>query len=82
MDAEVTRRGALDMQVCVPDAWTDDQVKTFADAENPCGTKNGWFIRRAVGKESADYPERNPCASRAGCVHIVLHAYPVVTHDH
>ncbi len=32
--AEVTRCGALDMQVCVPAEWTDEQVKAFADREN------------------------------------------------
>jgi len=30
---EVTRCGALDMQVCVPNSWTDEQVKEFADQE-------------------------------------------------
>lgn len=72
--AEVTRRGALDMQVCVPTDWTDDQVKAFADSENPCGTESGWFIRKAGDPALAGSPERNPCTSRAGCVHITLDA--------
>ncbi len=33
MAAEVTRHGALDMQVCAPSDWTDEQVKEFADKE-------------------------------------------------
>ena len=41
MEAEVTRRGAFSMQVCVPDKWTDEQVKEFANRENMCGTENG-----------------------------------------
>ena len=39
MNAEVTRSGAFDMQVCVPADWPDRQVKRFADCSNPCGTK-------------------------------------------
>jgi hypothetical protein len=44
-DPQVTRRGALDMQVCVPADWTEDKIKEFANTRNPCGTENGWFIR-------------------------------------
>lgn len=74
MTAEVTRRGALDMQVCVPSDWTDQQVKEFADKENPCGTQNGWFIRRAGDKALNGDLERSPCASGGGQVHIMLDA--------
>jgi hypothetical protein len=74
MSAEVTRRGALDMQVCVPVDWTDDVVKEFADRENPCGTSNGWFIRKEGDKALAGDHERVPCESRSGFVHIMLDA--------
>ena len=40
--AMVVKRGSLDMQVCVPADWTDDQVLVFANAEYECGTENGW----------------------------------------
>jgi hypothetical protein len=46
MNPEVTRYGALDMQVCVPAGWTDDEVAAFAEREYPSGT-GGWKIRRA-----------------------------------
>jgi hypothetical protein len=72
--AEVTRTGALDMQVCVPVAWTDAAVKEFADRENPCGTTHGWQIRREGDDALAGKPERNPCADREGFVHIMLDA--------
>lgn len=74
MTAEVTRRGALDMQVCVPAAWTDEQVKSFADRENLCGTSNGWSIRRDGDPALGGDPERRQCASREGHVHIMLDA--------
>lgn len=74
MTAEVTRRGALSMQVCVPNDWTDDQVKEFADRENPCGTENGWSIRKAGDKALNGDPERSPCANGGGQVHIMLDA--------
>lgn len=72
INPEVTRRGISDMQVCVPVDWTDDQVKAFADTENPAGTENGWFIRRQGDKALAGCDERVKCEGRAGAVHIML----------
>lgn len=72
--ASVTKRGPLDMQVCVPASWPDEQVKAFADAENPCGTSHGWRIRREDDRALAGDPERTPCKSRDGFVHIMLDA--------
>lgn len=74
MDGQVTKRGVLDMQVCVPKEWTDDEVKAFADEKNPCGTESGWFIRRIGDKALADDPERNQCWSLSTHVHIMLDA--------
>lgn len=74
MSAEVIRRGALSMQVCAPIDWTDEQVKEFADRENPCGTENGWFIRREGDRALGGDPERQSCAERGGHLHIMLDA--------
>lgn len=71
---EVTRRGALDMQVCVPKDWTDEQVLEFAEMENPCGTSTGWGIRREGSEFLQGTPERVPCCERDGAVHIMLDA--------
>lgn len=74
-EAIVTRRGVLDMQVCVPKEWTDEQAKKFADLENPCGTENGWFIRRQGDAALAGAAERVPCqGGAANNVHIMLDA--------
>lgn len=74
LGAEVTRRGALDMQVCVPEGATDEAIIQFANSVNPCGTTYGWQIRRD-GDEALDGdPERQPCAQRDGFVHVVLDA--------
>lgn len=70
----VTRTGALDMQVCVPAEWPDRAVVDFAESENPCGTTGGWHIRREGDKALAGAPERQPCAERTDCVHIMLDA--------
>jgi hypothetical protein len=73
--AIVTRRGALDMQVCVPGDWSDAQVIAFAERANPCGTTNGWSIRREGDEALRGMPERNPCVGGpAGNVHIMLDA--------
>jgi hypothetical protein len=72
--AEVTRRGGIDMQVCVPEDWSDDQVLEYAERENPCGTQHGWQIRKEGDPALAGAPERNPCASQPGRMHITLDA--------
>lgn len=72
--AAVTRRGMLDCQVCVPKDWSDDQVKSFADKANPCGTECGWSIRREGDKALSGDPERVPCEQRDGFIHIMLDA--------
>lgn len=71
---EVTRVGVLDMQVCVPHDWTDEQIKAFADRENLCGTQNGWSIRREGDKALAGAKERVQCNGRTGFVHVMLDA--------
>lgn len=73
-DAQVLRRGAIDMQVCVPTQWADERVTTFADRENPSGTTNGWLIRRSGDRALSGDPERQSCAGRDGFVHIMLDA--------
>lgn len=72
INPEVTGCSFLSMQVCVPSDWTDDQVKAFADTENPAGTENGWFVRKQGDAALAGCDERVPCAQRAGAVHVML----------
>lgn len=72
--AEVTRTGALDMQVCVPVDWLDQQVLDFANKMNPCGTEHGWHIREKGDPALAGAPERVPCEGRSHHVHIMLDA--------
>ena len=63
------------MQVCVPADWTDLQILEFAEAENPCGTTNGWFIRREGDERLRGTAERVPCeGGYVGHVHVMLDA--------
>ncbi len=71
---EVIQKGLLDMQVCVPKHFTDDEVIAFAEKDNPCGTTGGWFIRKKGSERLKGLPERNPCEQREGCVHIIVEA--------
>lgn len=73
-EAQVTKMGALSMQVCVPADWTDEQVKTFADEENLCGTTHGWCVRKDGSDLLGNARERVPCEKRDGFVHIMLDA--------
>lgn len=67
MTGVTVRRGPLDMQVCVPKEWSDDQITDFAERDNPCGTASGWRIRRQ--------DDRSPCpADPFGRIHVVLDA--------
>lgn len=74
MSAEVTKIWCLSMQVCVPENWTDEEVIAFAEKENPCGTENGWFIRKQGHELLAGADERVVCTGRTGHVHIMLDA--------
>lgn len=74
MKPEVTRYGLLDMQVCVSQEWTDEQVREFAESTYPCGTSNGWQIRRQGDEALAGSDERTKCEGREGFVHIMLDA--------
>jgi len=69
---EISRAGALYVQVCVPAAYTDDEITAFANANHPCGTTNGWVIRKQDDPALAGAPERMPCTGREGCVHVML----------
>lgn len=82
---EVTHYGVLDMQVCVPESWTDEQILAFAEKKFPCGTTNGWFIRRQadydkaiaegkVPREGCHMKERIACDDRPGFIHVMLDA--------
>lgn len=73
-EPEVTRRGALDLQVCVPSDWTDQHVVEFANEQVLCGTTHGWAITRAGDRHLNGDPERRPCEQRKGFVHIMVHA--------
>lgn len=74
-EAIVIKRGALDMQICCPGSWTDEEVKAFSDRENECGTEHGWHIRRQGDPALAGAPERIDCeGGPPGNVHIMLDA--------
>ena len=70
----VVKHGLLDMQICVPKEYTDAQVVEAANRLNPCGTNNGWFIRKQGSKYLAGKDERVTCAKDPDNVHIMLDA--------
>ena len=74
MKPKVTRAGLFDMQVCVPEDFTDEQVLEFAESRNPSGTNKGWTIRREGDESLAGCPERCPYEEREHAVHIMLDA--------
>ena len=74
INAVITKSGILDMQVCVPKDWSDDQVRNFAEANNPCGTTTGWHIRQEGNDALKGDPERVQCSNMEGYVHVMLEA--------
>ena len=73
-EAVITKTGLLDLQVCVPTEWTDEQAINFAEGQNPCGTTAGWGIRHEGHRLLDGAHERVACAKREGFVHIMLDA--------
>lgn len=71
-DGTVIKASSLDMQVCVPKDWTDEQVKEFADRANLCGTYGGWFVRKQGSELLAGDDERVQCEQQSDRVHIML----------
>ncbi len=70
----VTKVGLLDLQVCVPSDYTDEEIIAFAESCNPCGTTNGWQIRRQGDRLLAGDDERVVCSDYTGFVHVMLDA--------
>lgn len=73
-EAMITYTGLLDMQVCVPKDWTDEQVLSFAETNNHCGTSHGWSIRKEGSQYLSGAPERVQCDELSNNVHIILDA--------
>lgn len=73
-DPQVTHVGFFDMQVCVPASFDDEQVVKFLERNHPCGTSNGWVIRKQGNERLGGCAERVPCIEREGYVHIMLEA--------
>lgn len=69
----ITRQGILDIQVCVPEDWTDKQIIDFANAISPSLTTTGWTIRKEQ-RLLQGAPERVACDERPGMVHVMLDA--------
>lgn len=68
---QLIRTGIADMQVCVPAAWSDDEVVAFGESHNPCGIRPGWRVRTNP-ELLAGCPVRNPCVDRENFVHVTL----------
>lgn len=72
MNAQVTRRGFLDLQVCVPKEWTDKQAEDFANDDSPTGIESRWALRDADCPAQAGAPIRVQCEQCAENVHIIM----------
>ena len=70
----IIRCYGLDCQVCVPKDWTNAQIISLTEQENPCGTENGWMIRRKGDPALAGDLERVPCSDNPDWVHVKLDA--------
>lgn len=68
----VTLRGFLDMQVCVPAEWLDEQAEEFANIQNPTGIGSRWSMKHDGDPTLSGCSERVCCEERDGYVHIML----------
>lgn len=74
LNPTVTKHGALDMQVCIPKNWTNEQIKSFAEKEYPCGTTHGWEIRKQGSERLVGKDERVTCSNDEQFCHVMLDA--------
>ena len=74
MSPQVIRSSLLAMQLCVPDDWTEEQIVTFAESQNPCGTTHGWGLCQDGHASLGGTPARMNCANENGRVHVVVAA--------
>jgi len=72
-EAMVTQVGLLSMQVCVPKGWSNEEISRFARMAVPCGTSNGWQMRKQEEYATPDQ-ERVPCSERTNFVHVLFDA--------
>lgn len=70
--AMVTVYGVFDMQVCVPEHWTFEQAREFAERRYPSGTTGGWSICEDGHPALAGDAARVKCLERKGFIHIKL----------
>ena len=70
---QVIRNGLLNMQLCVPNEWDDNQIITFAQWQNPAGTTTGWCVTPEGHETLAGSPARVTCAQRKRFIHVLVH---------
>ena len=68
----VTFASLLDMQVCIPNTWTDEQAEEFANEKNPTGIGSKWKMKHTGNPTLEGADERVQCYSWEGSVHIML----------
>ena len=69
---EITRHGLMDLQVCVPKDYTDQQVEEFANEAAPTFISSKWTMKKADDPTLGGDPVRQQCLSREDCCHIML----------
>lgn len=71
LEPQVTQRGLLHCQVCVPKDWTPEQARDWLQSVNPAGTRAGWIFVDSSEQLSGDQPIVE-CRLRNGFVHMVF----------
>ncbi len=64
MKPNVVRRSLVNIQVCVPNEYTKDQIEEFINTEEPTGIQSSWRLDESVARVT--------CASCNGNVHVIL----------
>ena len=73
MKATMIYSGLLDMQVCVPKEYADEEVVKFANSVNPSGIcTSQWQIIKEGSKYLNGDPERVQCLDHEENVHMML----------
>lgn len=66
----IVQQDASTLVVCVPDDWTNDEIRTYANVACDRGLSHGWLLRSDDTENEMEF--RIPCCSRESHVHVLL----------
>lgn len=71
-EAAITNQGIMDLQICVPKTFTDDEATAKANELAPTGIESRWTMKHNGHEDLRGCDERVQCSEFKSHVHIML----------